>query len=271
MKWLSIFAAIIGLYACHLGLDYPTGRHRFRLTVNVETPFGTRSGSSVMEAVVNRQPGWFALRSGMVSHASLVGEAIFVDLGPASEGRPSNLIALLAWGPRGTDSDFADIQRQAYFDYLGIRHQKYPGEPPKRTPPLKVKLSPHECENGGDTWCIIEKYPVGTKMEIRGDLIPTLITIRNLNDPRSALVVEQNSLHGVFGDGFSLGDVTLEIVKPSSWPLSMFGMGGEPLAHMIEAKMPAIFRAFRAGSAATHIERIGDPFILRPQQLKQTI
>jgi|GraSoiStandDraft_30_1057271.scaffolds.fasta_scaffold21855_2 hypothetical protein len=267
MKWLTGIALVIGLYFCHLGLDYPTSKHRFRLTVNVETPSGTRSGSSVMEAVVNRQPGWFGLKSGMISHASLDGEAVFVDLGKTAEGKPINLIALLAWGPLGERSyDFADIHRQAYFDYLGIRG-KSPGEKPERPAPIKMKLSARECESGGDTWCLIGKYPVGTKMEIRNDLIPTLITVGNVADPRSAMVIQPDSLHGVFGDGFRLGTIILEIVKSGSWPLSMFGLGGEPMTHQIEANLPNIVKAIQTRTSDDSFQQPRS-FVLHLGQLK---
>jgi hypothetical protein len=120
MRWAKIFTVllicIVGLKAAWT-LAYPTSKHRFRLTVNVETPAGLRSGSSVMETVVERQPGWFALKSGgHMAYPSLDGEAVFVDLGSTPDGKSLNLIAPLAWGPRGTGADFAAIPRLAFND-----------------------------------------------------------------------------------------------------------------------------------------------------------
>jgi hypothetical protein len=91
MRWPKILTV---LFLCVVGfklvwaLAYPTSHHRFRLTVNVETPTGLRSGSSVMETVVERQPGWFGLHSGgHLTIPSLVGEAVFVDLGSTPDGK----------------------------------------------------------------------------------------------------------------------------------------------------------------------------------------
>jgi hypothetical protein len=104
--------------------------------------------------------------------------------------------------------------------------------------------------------------------EVRGDLIPTLITLANPNDAKSAKVVGPYALEDAFGAGFQVRNVTLEYVTPGSWPLSMFGMSGEPLTHEIEARLPKIFEAFRSQPQPTYFEKIGDPSILRRQQLK---
>ena len=263
-----LIICIIGLKAVW-ALAYPTSNHRFRLTVNVETPQGLKSGSSVMETVVIRQPGWFGLRNGTISHAELNGEAVFVDLGPAAEGRPSNLIALLAWGPRGTGPDFADIPRRAFSDYLDARHRDRIKLLYNRQASPKDKAPLADCENGGDSYCELSKLPVGARREFRGDLIPTLITLANPDDPKSAKVVRPDALQGTFGAGFHLRDATLEFVMPGSWPLNMFGMGGEPLTREIEVKLPRIFEAFRSRpQPGFSTERMEDPFVLRRAQLK---
>lgn len=272
MRWIKILAALI---ICWVGLKvvwalaYPTSEHRFRLTVNVETPMGLKSGSSVMETVVTRQPGWNALRSGFLAHAELNGEAVFVDLGPTTEGKPSNLIALLAWGPRGTGPDFAEIPRRAFSDYLDARQQDRNKLLYDRKASPKAKASLGDCENGDDNYCVLAKLPVGTKREVRGDLVPTLITLTNIDDPKSAQVVRPDALQGRFGAGFRLRDVSLEFVTPSSWPLNMFGMGGEPLTRKIEIRLPRVFESFQIQpQSGMRAERIEDPFVLRRPQLK---
>jgi hypothetical protein len=97
MRWPKILAVlflrVVGLKLVW-ALAYPTSRHRFRLTVNVETPTGLRSGSSVMETVVERLPGWVGLREGQLAIPSLIGEAVFVDLGSTPDGKPYSAFGL---------------------------------------------------------------------------------------------------------------------------------------------------------------------------------
>lgn len=274
MRWPKVFAV---LFLCIVGLKlvwalaYPTSHHRFRLTVNVETPTGLRSGSSVMETVVERQPGWFGLHSGgHLTIPSLVGEAVFVDLGSTLDGKPINLIALLAWGNRGTGPDFGDIIRRVSFDYLqansDARNKRRFSHEPRTIPQGKTPII--GCGDDGDHYCELALLPIGTMREVRGDLIPTLITLPNPDDAKSAKVVGPYALEDAFGAGFQVRNVTLEYVTPGQWPLSIFGISGEPLTHEIESRLPKVFETFRSQSPGYFIEKIGDPFLLRRSQMK---
>jgi hypothetical protein len=72
--WLSAAFAVLGLTGCET-----IGVYRFRLTVEIDTPQGVRSGSSVMQVrygVSHNING-----GGEQSQVDLDGEAVFVDLG----------------------------------------------------------------------------------------------------------------------------------------------------------------------------------------------
>ncbi|NMW31963.1 hypothetical protein HKD42_07815, partial [Altererythrobacter sp. RZ02] len=74
-------AASIGamtLSGCGLGPD-PTPDYRYRLTVEVETPEGLKSGSSVIEVQTNIAGEYSIPTPGRVSQR-LRGEAVTVDL-----------------------------------------------------------------------------------------------------------------------------------------------------------------------------------------------
>jgi hypothetical protein len=98
--FLAIIAAIIlAPLSFYFGykLLYPTYT-RYRLSVDVETPDGMRSGSSVIEVRYEMFPELLTERD----HISRVfGEAVFVDL-----GQGKNLIGMLASGPSGEDIDY---------------------------------------------------------------------------------------------------------------------------------------------------------------------
>lgn len=96
MKFWQIVtgAFLVGLYLTWT-LLFPVYTTRFRLTVEVETPQGLKSGSSVIETSIRDVKVGFR---GLTYGAR--GDAVFVDLG---QGR--HVIALLAFGPTGQDQD----------------------------------------------------------------------------------------------------------------------------------------------------------------------
>jgi hypothetical protein len=101
MRKLGIIAAVVAALVVGLAvayrLEYPTYSHRYRLTIEVETPQGLRSASSVIEAQMTKIP---VLLSGGGARPSFAGDAPFVDLGGGK-----NVVALLARGPTAGDVD----------------------------------------------------------------------------------------------------------------------------------------------------------------------
>jgi hypothetical protein len=97
VKFLKFIGSIgIGLLVLRLFV-YPEYVHRYRLTMDVDTPDGVKTGSTVIQ--VERDDNrwdWFIL--GKISF-SFYGEALFLDL-----GRGKNVIALLAKDPRTAES-----------------------------------------------------------------------------------------------------------------------------------------------------------------------
>src|SRR5262245_578483 len=80
------------------GCSGPVYTYRYRLTVEVDTPEGLKSGSSVIETTVqDNTESWGPPESRMV-RSRTKGEAVFVDLGSGK-----HVIALLAMGPTATD------------------------------------------------------------------------------------------------------------------------------------------------------------------------
>ena len=95
---VAVIAGLVVGWILMIPILFPEYPARYRLTVEVETPQGLKTGSSVIEA----RYGWKFTAFGLTSSVSnsFVGEAVFVDLG---EGR--NLVVTLtniAAGPRST-------------------------------------------------------------------------------------------------------------------------------------------------------------------------
>lgn len=193
--------------------SFPTYSHRYRLTVEIDTPEGVRSGSSVIE-VARIDDGWIPIRAGSRYTFRLRGEAVFVDLGG---GR--NVIALLAHGPKAQDvNQMISLPIEAY------GHFKW------------------------DEGAWAGRKAMQGSVELKPPLIPTLITFTNLDDPATAQVVyatEQQVVIDRFAEVFGL-DVRfkrawIETVSTGIWPFNTFGwprtLAGEPVTREIEARM----------------------------------
>jgi hypothetical protein len=164
-KLLSIALPVSLLAACD---PAPV---RYKMTVEVETPDGPKSGSAVRE--VRYRPdrgGWFPLGESRARY-SLDGEAVAVDLGP---GR--TLFALLSSAPG--DSDYA---RRIPDRMMG----SVKGGPPRSE---AVTIWP-------------PAHPEG---------VPLLVRFRDPNDSKSVEIVRPEALGASFGPGVSLKRISVQ-------------------------------------------------------------
>lgn len=215
MKFGVIIAVVIVGLIMAYSIAYPATSYRFRVTLNVETPEGLKTGSSVMEVRTRRYPAWTTLGANR-GQTTLTGEAVFVGLGPGSDGKLRNVIALLVYGPRGEKVNFYWLPDTAF------------------EPHYKQKVS--SPGSLGSSW-ELRKLPVGTSAELRGDLVPTLVTFADLNDAKTARAIRPDEFPQVFGKGVTFRDAKVEIVSPGIWPLTVFGLSGEPVTGGIEKKL----------------------------------
>jgi hypothetical protein len=168
-KWI-IAAACVGLAGYFLLPDHTS---RFRLTIELETPDGIKSGSSVIETSAWESGCWGPVEACGV-RTSAKGDAIFVDLG---HGR--NLVALLGFGPSGSDeSKIFSLTRAALAPGKDIRWQ--------------------------------DESKLRGRGELPEELVPTLVTFSDLNDPKSASVVKPGDIEKTFGPGFKFRRAILE-------------------------------------------------------------
>lgn len=215
MKWAVIIAvAIVGLIVAY-SFAYPTTSYRFRITLNVDTPEGLKTGSSVLQVRTRRYPAWTTLGNN-TGQSTLAGEAVFVDLGPGSDGKLRNVIALLSLGPQGENIDFYLLPGLVF------------------EPLYKQKMSSPGFR--GALW-ELPKLPAGTSAALRGDQLPTLVTFADLNNPQTARAVRPDEFSQVLGEGITFRNATIEIVSAGAWPFSIVGLGGEPISRGIERKL----------------------------------
>jgi hypothetical protein len=172
--------------------------HKYRLTVEVETPDGVKSGSGVLAVHPDRGYG----RGG---HTRTKGDAVFIDLGGGK-----NLVALLAH----LDDKKIDLDG---INYVALRAY---------------------TAAGGQHVSFNELNKMTGAVPVTGALIPVLLTFADPANPGTARTVSPDDGAGALGPGYRLQAITAEGVPNGFWPLDFGGALGEPVTRGIEAKLP---------------------------------
>ncbi|HWV82609.1 MAG TPA: hypothetical protein VNZ50_14360 [Hyphomicrobiaceae bacterium] len=209
----------------------PTFTYRYRLTIEVDTPHGPKSGSSVIETTLqnNHEVKWAPPEARKFT-ARARGEAVFVDLGD-----DRHVIGLLAMGPTAKDDpEFRKIVPGA----LAVRW-----DTPNETIPA-----------------IVAAVARGGGIDVPAKSIPTLITFHALSNPDSAQVVPSDDFVGVFGPGYAFRRATVELVPVGVWPLNLVGLTGVPLSYSIDRKLPAILEILRERNKRPSVHHWRDPY-----------
>lgn len=201
MSIISKWAGLLGLLAVlvigdQIRINRPG--HKYRLTVEVTTPDGIRTGTGIMAVVPDRNYN----RSGRTITR---GEAVFVDL-----GQGKNLVALLTHR-QDAKLDFDDINYVALRGYGAARGNR-------------VSFNDIHRQTG--------------VVPVQGDLVPVLVSFGDPNDPRTARLVASDRADAVLGEGYAIRGLTAEIVPNGFWPIDFGGALGEPVTRGIDAKLP---------------------------------
>lgn len=207
MKRFVMFAASLALSvsmaACAVAgasEEYPSTKIRYKMTVEVDTPEGVKTGSTVREISMVSRP--MMLGESNDTHVKLEkGEAVVVDL-----GQRGVLFALLT-NPLGTNASH----------------------------PIWVVFNAFTspCPEGAVSRCSIRYYSGlkgGEQVEIKEKDYPMLVRFRDLNDPRTterilemeacsdpesvniSYCVKNNRFEEFFGQGVHLKSIKIEIV-----------------------------------------------------------
>lgn len=224
MSFISKWAGLLGLLAVlvigdQIRINRPG--HKFRLTVEVTTPDGIKTGSGILAVVPDRNYN----RGGRTTTR---GEAVFVDLGQdGAKGR--NLVALLAHR-QGAKLDFDDINYVALRAYGAARGSR-------------VSFNDIQRQTG--------------VVPLEGDLVPVLVSFGDPRDPGTARLVAGDNAEAVLGEGYAIRGLTVEVVPNGFWPIDFGGALGEPVTRGIDAKLPWL--AAPGDPAATALKAAGLP------------
>lgn len=179
-----IFIIIIfGLFLIFGGFkSYPSYAWKQKLELVIETPDGNKTGSAVVKASVGYSAKTLPEASSV--HKRWSGEATVVDLGGGK------YIFALVREPVSLAQDT--------FRYLVPADKKFKEGNTNRYP--TGTLFPRFVKE------IREKAPVVSKY-----YFPKLVTFDDVDDPASVKLVDPNDLSAIFGEGYVLKEMTLEI------------------------------------------------------------
>jgi hypothetical protein len=166
---------------------------RYRMTVEVDTPQGVRTGSAVRELRYNaNSSGWFPLGESRPS-MKVKGEAVAVDIAPGQV-----LFALLS-SARG-DVDYAQhVPRIAFPQCMEGRD--------KLTPQAQA-----DCKDlKWQAKQLVEFWPTLPPQKWQGADIPMLVRFKDLADPKSVEAVDPDALEKSFGPGTKLRRITVQV------------------------------------------------------------
>ena len=196
-KWFGPLALLAALViGDQIRINRPA--HKYRLTVEVETPQGRRSASGVLAVHPDRS----YTRRGQTR---TLGDAVFVEL-----GQGKNLVALLA---------HVDNNNLVLDDINYVALRAYTEASGKRVPFSGMS---------GLTGIV----------PVKGALIPVLVSFTDPAVPGSAKVVSPDDAEAALGQGYRLQGLTAEVVPNGYWPLDFGGVLGQPVTRGIQAKLP---------------------------------
>jgi len=195
-------AAVVAFIALGIWLGFPTYKHRYRLTVEVEVDGTIRSGSSVIETRWSLWPPVIAgLFNGGIGEVHVYGQAVFIDLG--SRGA---LLALL-W-----PSSVTSLCGAVGTDFLAIRAFN-----------AEAKLP---CSGYALTWGVLHSMSWQTgKATLTADNLPGFIWLPVVDDEMSARPAAAKDFPALFGGAVRLRSVWIE-------------MTSDPIASGLDKKIP---------------------------------
>ncbi len=188
MKKFGIAVAVLlGLGYGAWTILYPSTRVHARITIDVETPEGLKTGSSVHEVVFSLEPCPLCNTSGPKFRRHVRSEAVVVDL-----GERGTLFALLNGG--GGNYPEADPVTPFILEKLfGLKEDK--------------------DWRGAEAVRVLGR--ASGQADIPQNLLPFMVRFRDLNDPKTVERVDPDNLAASFGPGVKLNKAMIEITRDS--------------------------------------------------------
>jgi hypothetical protein len=202
MKWLGILGVVVVVAAFAYQALSPSATIRYRMTLEVSVNGEPKIGSGVIEVSYDKNLRILGASADLVIEVD--GEAVSVDLGEGDA-----LFALLT-----------------------------PGRHPRSGPEYVIPVLFNLTTGGFGSEDIGRISVLNGRREIPSELLPLMVRLRNLRDPKSAELFDPSEAKPSPDQGLKLTRATIEIVGVGMWPLNLLGITGAPISHGIAAKLP---------------------------------
>ena len=194
-KWWTVAGLLLlGLSVFLWRCNQPVAQYRYRMTVEINTPHGVKSGSAVHAVRWDYYGGAITSFIGKMQ-----GEAVFVDLGADQNGKPRHVIALLP-------------SERMVPDVLGYRESQRYGE--------------YQAITGVHAVGVAHMPDLVTFADLSD---PTTAKLIYKTGARHSGGVPVDEFASVFGPGFSMHRITVEI-QPATEPITRGIEGRLPVA-----------------------------------------
>ncbi len=196
LTFFVVLAAVLAGISTLWKVNYPSGTWRYKITVEVETPEGIKSGSAVREMRVSRG---LQLNPDVGSaNFGLIGEGVVIDLG--QRGVLFSIISPSTWSNEFFETFYS---QRGGGTAEGIKYYA--------------------------------SLPLGTKGELPAMYYPAFVMFKDINDPNSVTLVREqaffpmrdhnkqpeDNFEKLFGKGFKLKPITIEITnEPVTWKMN---------------------------------------------------
>ncbi len=160
---------------------FPAQSLRYRLTVEVETPEGIKTGSSVIEV---RYSQGTALGDVSGFQSRIWGEAVYVDL-----GQRGNLVVTLTRSESGRNT----------------------ARGPSELPHILFDLDTKRLGSWGNP-------PAQGSRDVPPEMLPTLVTFRDPADPMSVELVQPDQLKSSLGTGVRIARSSIQMTDDRATP-----------------------------------------------------
>lgn len=173
---ISLLVLVLGVSAYAMSDAYISGTWQYKITVNVETPDGVKSGSAIRQLSHSASSLYIDLPDvGRTPKGK--GEAVVIDLG--SKGTLFGLVS-------------TDMYRELY--------ETFPFRGGKET---------------GDDIRYYNSLPVGKKGALPRIEYPRFVMFKDINDPTSVDVLNPDNFAETLGNGYAIEIIEIEITDKS--------------------------------------------------------
>jgi hypothetical protein len=194
VKWVLAPVAVFGALGwAYFQYEYPTCTFRYKLTAEVMTPDGLKTGSSVLEVSYSHYPD---AGGGESANLHMTGEATYVDL-----GQGKNLFVLLTNRESGRNDPNPNSSRTYELAKGALDAFALP-----------IKMFGLTWTFGQEQELCKELVAASTikKREVPFESLPTLVTFADIGDPKSVKVVQPDRFEVDFGVGYKFLSAKIE-------------------------------------------------------------